>query len=397
MQRVERHIILNNKQLDNLTFLSKNLYNYVNYLVRQNFIKTREMLSEYGITTQLTKENQVDYRALPAQTSQQTIKLLFRNWDSFFRSIKNYKENPGKYRGRPKLPKYKKKKGHNIVVFTNQQAKLKDGFIHFPEKAGLLPLKTKVDNICQVRIVPKINHHIIEIVYEKEKKSTNLDENLYLGIDLGLNNLVSTSNNAGLQPFIINGKILKSINQYFNKKRAKLMSFVGDRGTSNRIEKLTFKRNNKVNDYIHKTTRFIIDYCVENKIKNIVVGYNKGWKNEINIGKRNNQSFVSIPFQKLVDQLGYKGEEVGINVIINEESYTSKCSALDLEPIKKHEFYLGKRVKRGLFKTLKGLLINADVNGSLNILRKVIGDDFINLLNIGLAYNPFKVNNFNKI
>lgn len=397
MQRVERHIIINNKQLDNLTFLSKNLYNYVNYMIRQHFIKTGLMLGEYDITTQLTKENQVDFRALPNNTSQQIIRLLFKNWNSFFKSIKNYKKNPDKYKSKPKLPKYKKKKGHNIVIFTKIQIRLKDEFIHFPKMVKLEPLKTKVDNIIQVRIIPNINHHIIEVIYEKERKNTSLDENFYLGIDLGLNNLVTTSNNAGLQPFIINGKSLKSINQYFNKKRAKLMSYVGNRGTSNKIEKLIFKRNNKVNDYIHKTSRYVINYCVEHKIQNIVIGYNKGWKDGINIGRRNNQKFVSIPFLKLINQLKYKGEEIGIDVILTKESYTSKCSALDLEHIKKHESYLGKRVKRGLFKTAKGLLINADVNGSMNILRKVIGDDFVNLLGRGLAISPLKINIFYKI
>ena len=318
------------------------------------------------------------------------IKLLYRNWKSFYRSIKCY--NPETFTGRPKMPKYKHKvKGRNITVFTNQTCKLKGGYIHFSKKANLQPLKTKVSDIQQVRIIPQATCYVVEVIYKKEVKNVELQPDTYLSIDTGLNNLATCVNNIGRQPFIVNGRPLKSINQYFNKKKSQYMSYVGDRGKSNKIDKLTFKRNNKVEDYIHKTSRFIVNYCIEHKISTIVIGKNDNWKQNINIGKRNNQNFVQIPFARLIEKIEYKAEEVGIKVITKEESYTSKCSFLDLEPVMKQDHYLGKRIKRGLFRSFSGIEINADVNGAYNILRKEIPNLFEDGIE-GLGLIPLKVN-----
>ena len=171
------------------------------------------------------------------------------------------------------------------------------------------------------------------------------------------------------------------------------MSFIGDKGTSNRIEILTRKRNNKISNFIHNTSKHLIDYCIQNNISNIVVGYNEGWKQQVNNGKRNNQNFVGIPFRAFINQVEYKAEQVGITLIKHEESYTSKCDALSLEDLKHKEKgqYFGKRIKRGMFKSRTGEILNADINGSLNILRKVIGNDFISLLDRGLVKTPFIV------
>lgn len=393
MQRVERHIRINDKQLDDLCFKSKNLYNYCNYLIRQEFIETHKMLSEYKLTGQLSKEKQFDYKLLPAQTAQQVIKVLFKNWKSFFRSCKEYKKNPSKYKAPPKMPYYKhKEKGRNVFIFTNQQVKLKDEYIYFPKMVNLPPLKTKVDNVCQVRIVPQYSCFIIEVVYKKEVITHELNNELHLSIDIGVNNAATCVNDAGLRPFIINGRPLKSMNQYFNKKKAKLMSFVGDKGTSRHIQQLTFKRNQKVADYLHKTSRIIINYCIENKIGHIIIGHNKDWKQEVNIGKRNNQNFVSIPMNNLIQMISYKGEENGIKVSENEESYTSKIDHLALEAMEHQEVYLGKRIKRGLFQSSTGVLLNADVNGGIGIMRKAVGDGCINLLNRGCVSQPVKWN-----
>jgi len=318
-----------------------------------------------------------DYKSLPAQTSQQVLRLLDKNWISFFKSIKQWKKHPEKYKVMPRLPRYKHKtKGRNIVIFTNQQVVLKEGFVCFPKKVNLKPLKTKVDNVQQVRIIPQATCYTIEVIYNKEVRYANLKPNTYLSIDCGVNNLATCVNNIGLKPFAINGRIVKSINQFYNKKKARLQSFIGNKGTSRRINRLTFRRNNKVRDYLHKTSRFIIDYCVKHQISMIVIGKNKNWKQEISIGKRNNQNFVSIPFDVLIQQLKYKAEEVGIEVIENEESYTSKCSFLDNEEIGKKEIYAGRRIKRGLFKSSNGTLINADVNGGYNILKKAFPKAF---------------------
>jgi len=157
------------------------------------------------------------------------------------------------------------------------------------------------------------------------------------------------------------------------------------------LNKLTEKRNNKVKDLLHKKSRQLVNKLKEDRIKNLVIGYNKEWKNGINLGRKTNQTFVSIPYTRFIDMIKYKCTLEGINVIINEESYTSKCSALDLEPVKKQEVYLGRRIKRGLFKTSNGILINSDINGALNIGRKVFGDDYFNPANRGFVLNPVKI------
>lgn len=420
IQRVERHIFVT-REFDQICHLSKNLYNYCNYVLRQglsgkhenipeftDLLNDKKYINEYALSKRLAELNQADYRALPAQTAQQVIKLLYNNWKSFYKAIKQYNTKPKLFKGRPKPPRYKDKDGKNLIIFTNQQVKIKDGLINFPKKSLLKPIKTKVDNLLQVRIVPQASCHVVEVVYTKEVDNVELDNDLYLGIDLGLDNFATVVDNTENQSFIVNGKPLKSDNQFYNKKKAKLMAFIGDRGNSKMITRLSHKRNCKVQDFLHKCSRFIVNYCIQNKIKTIVVGLNQNWKQRINIGKKNNQKFVQIPHSKFVNQLKYKAEEVGIMVIVHEESYTSKCDGLALEPIKKHENYLGRRKRRGLFQSSIGKLINADINGALNILRKVTGDSVVKqIISSGFVFNPIKIdfnkgflskmNNFNKI
>lgn len=394
LQRVERHIVMNSEIFQILTYYSKNLYNYANYLIRQHFFDTGEMLNEFDLSLKLARENQVDYRAMPtAQSAQQTIKLLFKNWKSTFRALKDYKLNPKKYLGKPKLPKYLKKDGHTILIFTNQNIRVKNGYIHFPKKSKIEPIKTKVTSkIKQVRVIPQATCFVVEVVYEKNIQKVNLVEDTYLSIDLGVNNLVTTFNNIGENPFIINGKIIKSINQYYNKRKAKLMSFIGNKGVSNKINSLTHKRECKIDDYLHKSSREIIDYCTKHKISNIIIGNNKNWKQNVNIGKKNNQNFVSIPFLKLIQMITYKAEEVGIKVKITEESYTSKIDHLADEEMKHQKKYLGKRVKRGLFKSSIGKFLNADVNGAIGNMRKVVPDVvFKTLRDRGTVFVPYKI------
>ncbi|MEK8016147.1 MAG: transposase [Candidatus Parabeggiatoa sp.] len=381
MQRVERHIIVDSDALNELTFKAKNLYNVANYQIRQTFIFTGLMPCEYELSTFLANINQPDYRALPAQTSQQVIKLLFKNWTSYFAVIREWKKNPSKFKGMPKIPRYKKKNGHFVAIFTNQQVKIKEGFIYFPKAVNISPLKTSVSKPKQVRIIPQATCFVVEIVYDKEVQKVETVPDSFLAIDLGLNNLATSFNNVGLTPFIVNGKPLKSINAWFNKNKAKLQSQLPKGIFSTRhINHLTHKRHQKINDYIHKTSRFIVDYCVENRIGTIIIGNNEGWKNRINIGKRNNQNFVQIPHTQLILSIEYKALEFGIWVKITEESYTSKTDNLVLEPLKKHgsnqikKPSLGKRVKRGLFHSSNGMLINADCNGAIGIARKVVGD-----------------------
>jgi len=403
LQRVERHILVKSEKFEELTYLSKNLYNYTNYVIRQSFINSGKLPSEYDLTGKFAKRGQPDYKAMPsAQSAQQVIKLLFKNWKSFFKANKAYNNNPSKFKARPKMPTYKKRDGHNIIIFTAQNTKIKDGYIHFPKKAKIDPIKTKVSTLKQVRIIPQSTCFVVEIVFEREVKKVDLVNDTWLSIDLGLNNLVTTFNNIGKKPFIINGKSVKSINQYYNKKKAKLMSFIGDRGTSNQILSLTHKRNNKIDDFMHKTSRYIIDYAIEHKIEKIIIGDNIDWKQSINIGKKNNQKFVSIPHLKLINQIQYKAQEVGIEVILTEESYTSKTDNLALEPLKKvgdtttPKPYLGRRVKRGLFRSSTMRMVNADVNGAIGIARKVVCERPISelLANRGLVTSPSQRVNF---
>ena len=398
MQLVEQHVIKNNhkfyKELDRLCFLSKNLYNVANYYIRQEFT-TNENYLNYSVMDKLLNVENIDYKQLPSKVAQQTLKLLDKNWKSFFQATRNYKKNSSRFLSRPKLPKYKDKiKGRNPVIYTTQaisKKELNKGVIKLSKTNIYFKTKVPVDSINQVRVIPKPNKVIvIEVVYTVQEKEI-LKNNNILGIDLGVNNLATCVNTVNTDKFIINGKPLKSMNQFFNKERATLMSYVGNKGNSNRIQRLTNKRNNKVKNYLHKASKYIINYCLTNDISTVVVGHNKEWKQKVNTGTRNNQNFVSIPFTTLINQLKYKGQLQGITVLETEESYTSKCSFIMSERLEHHENYLGKRIKRGLYKC-NGVCYNADVNGALNIIRKVIPTFSITDYGIqGVVVHPIKV------
>ena len=387
------------KQLDNLCFLSKNLYNAGNYIVRQEFINTSKEKEQglkqnanwirFNELTKLMNQNP-DYIALPRKVSQQTLMNLDRSWTSFFNSIKQWKKDPSNYTGRPKLPKYKHKtKGRYILNYTSQsisKRELKNGYV----KLSGTDIKIKYINnqypLKEVRVIPRNKSYKIEIIYEKNQQQLNLDKNRKIAIDFGVNNLMTiTTNQKGLSPILINGRILKSINQYYNKQVAIYQSELPkDKYTSNKIARFTNKRNEKIKYFMHVYSKDVINYCIENNIGVIIAGVNKGWKDEVNIGKVNNQNFVQIPFDKLRSYLKYKAEMVGISYIEQEESYTSKASFLNLDKIpiyktkkeKEYEFS-GYRKSRGVYK-IKGkkITINADVNGSYNIMRKESSDVF---------------------
>lgn len=403
MKLVEKHTINKNhkwfKEIDNLAFLSKNLYNLSNFIIRQEYINNNKYLCNTEVY-HLVK-NSIDYKALPAKVSNQVLRVVERNWKSYFAARKEYYQHPKKFLGKPNLPKYKDKiKGRNVVIYelgAISKPAIKQKIIKLSKTN--ISFTTNQTNIKEVRMVPRCNHYIIEVVYESlEIQPINFKG--IAAIDLGLSNLATVSSNIkGFKPLIINGKPLKSINQFFNKTKAKLQSKLQiqypQRYISNKIYKLTNKRNNKIDTYIHKASRTIINYLLHNQIGTLVIGNNKQWKQDINIGKKNNQNFVQIPHYKFIQQLTYKAELVGIKVIINEESYTSKASFLDLDNIPnykkdvKHTFS-GKRIKRGLYKSAKGILINADLNGSYNILRKAIPNAFAEGIE-GLAVIPVRV------
>lgn len=394
MRLVERHIIKDNR-FEDICLKSGLLYNYVLYLVRQG-IFNKEYLEEYDLSTKLCRENQVDFRNIPNHVSQQVIKQVFQNIKSWIKIKKDFDKNPGKYNNHsPRLPKYKKGKKQNMVIFTASSCRIKnDGYIHFVKKV-IEPIKTNVknDELKQVRIVPQATCYVVEVIYERDENDLCLNKDNFLSIDLGLNNLCSCISNVGVKPFIINGRVMKSLNRWYNKKKARLMSYIGDKGTSMRIRRITLYRNCWIDDKIHKISRYIVNFCVSNNIGRVIIGLNKDWKQKINIGKRNNQHFVSIPHSKLIDKIIYKAKLLGIEVVTHEESYTSKIDHLAFEEMKHQDNYLGKRKRRGLFQSSIGKLLNADINGAIGIARKVIGDSCINtIVGSGFAFNPIRLN-----
>lgn len=392
MKLVEKHIVKDNR-FEDICFKSGLLYNYVLYNVRQG-IFNEEYLKEYEFSTKLCKENQFDFRNLPTAISQQVVTQVFSNIKGWIKAKKEFEKNPSKFHSKPKLPNYKKGEKQNMVVFTTNTCRVKEGYIYFVKNI-ISPIKTKIgDNkLCQVRIIPQATCYVVEVIYEKKEQDLNLSKDNVLSIDLGLNNLCSCINNVEKQPFIVNGRIMKSFNQWYNKRKAKLMSFAGDKGTSKRLRQLNNYRNFWIEDHIHKVSRFVINYCVDNNIGSLVVGLNKGWKQEINLGKKTNQKFVEIPFSRLIDKISYKCKLVGISFYLSEESYTSKVDHLAFEGLEKHDVYLGKRKKRGLFQSSVNKLINADINGAIGIGRKVFGDSYVSrIIDSGLAFNPIKVN-----
>ena len=399
MKLVERHIIKKNdkryNELDNLCFLSKNLYNQTLYRIRIQFFKDKSFKNYYKLCKEFQNEDQIDYRALPANTSQQIIKLCYWNYKSFFNSYKKIKNI--------KIPKYLDKiKGRQVVIYNHMTLSpnlLKQYILKLPKSD--IQFKIQHNNINQVRIVPRNNYILLEVVYEIDEQKLKSDNHRYMSIDLGIDNLCTCTSNV-TKSFMVNGKPVKSINQFYNKQKSKFQSELelkNHRKQSNRLYRLTLKRNNKIKDYFHKVSRYIVNQLVEQSINTLIIGKNNGWKQETNLDKRNNQNFHYIPYNQLINMLKYKCKLQGINVILQEESYTSKASFFDNDYIPvynsdyKHYNFSGKRVKRGLYVT-NNILINADINGSLNILRKylnVVCEEIISLTNRGLVMNPVKI------
>ncbi|WP_410473075.1 RNA-guided endonuclease InsQ/TnpB family protein [Faucicola mancuniensis] len=404
------------KMLDNYAFLCKNLFNVATYHNRQAVITNNKTPTAFNLINQLTKTKQQDYKAIPAKVAQQAIKQVYQNFGSFWAVIKSYHKDKSKFLGRPKLPKYlNKTKGRANIIFTKQAISKRDlnkgiltlsSYFDTPLSFDLGKLSDVItfESLQEVKVVKIANGYDIKITYKTHEPSLKQNNNRYLAVDLGLNNLLTVVSNTNDTPFIITGKTVKSTNQFFNKIKAKLTSTkdklknkaVAQKHFINKkLSQLSAKRNNQINDYLHKASHYLINHAVANEITTIVIGHNKDWKQGINIGKRNNQSFVSVPFARLVQMVQYKAKLQGIDVIVTEESYTSKCSFLDNEPLQKHTSYQGKRIKRGLFESSNNTLINADVNGAYNILRKVIGNfkfDPIVVCSTPKMINPLKAN-----
>lgn len=395
MNLTETHQIKPNHKLyavcDKLCFQSKNLYNAALFEFRQSYFdKESNTLTWQNINRIFNHSNQFDYRELPSKVSNAVLKKLGNNISSFWSLVKKPDNNK-----KVRLPKYLHKTNGRFIVEFNKQTfsnKRDDDHNLIICKSSLdLRIPTKIENPQQVRIVPKVGCYVIEVVYEiKENK---LKENQRVAsIDLGLNNLATAVTNDGDDPILISGKKIKSINQYYNKMTSKQKSLLPKNiFTSKSLDRLWLKRNNKLSYEIHKVTKFLANYFDERDVSKVIVGRNIGWKNGIDLGKRNNQNFVNIPYTKFINQLTYKCQLLGITVITREESYTSKASFLDYDEIPNYKDesirkFSGERIKRGLYRSTTRK-INADVNGAYNIMVKE-NPDYIVTNREQLGFNP---------
>ena len=414
MKLVEVQIISKNNQhykgLMDLLHKSKNLYNVAIYTIRQFYFEAvknesdKKYLCYYDTQKLLSHSKNVDYYSLPCVISQQVLMQVDRSFKSFFKLLK--KNQSGKYDKPINIPKYKDKAGYNIitinVVQLGKQFK-KDGTLTIPNtKPNKIQFKIRNYKTCtQVRFIPCKGYIKLEAIYNYNEPQLKEDNGNYLSIDLGIDNLCACTSNV-TNSFLIDGKKLKSINQRYNKCKSKLQSKLPkNKYWSNKLNDITKKRNFRINNYLHNTSAYIMNHAVSNNINTIIIGYNKEWKQDINIGKINNQKFTEIPFYTLVNQIIYKGQMNGIRVILQEESYTSKASFFDNDEIptyKKNNSvdinFSGKRSHRGLYKTGTGLSVNADINGSLNILRKYLkcnSDAILQPADRGFVVNPVRV------
>ncbi|NFH40835.1 RNA-guided endonuclease InsQ/TnpB family protein [Clostridium sporogenes] len=401
---------LNQQQLDiieELSYHTTKLYNIANYDCRENTVKSYvEMNKLYN--------NNYHKQFLHSHNYQQCLKLLEKNWKSYFASIKDYKKNPSKYKGIPRQPKFKNTSNKkNEIIFTQHAIRIQDSILklslskEMKSKFQVQSLNFNMKNIKipvdlttvkQIKLQWDNSKKIwyLNIIWVKEETDTTKDYDNIMSIDLGLNNLATITFENNIDSYIIDGKYIRSKNSYYNKEIARITSIAMKQSKSSKyfkrtkqLNKLQTKRNNFIKDYIHKASKKIIDLAIFNKCHTIVIGDFKGVK-QLNVAK----SFVQTPQQQLVDKIKYKAELLGIKIIMQEESYTSGCSALDLEEICKDSYNKNRRIYRGLFKSNKGLLINADINGSLNIMRKYLKctpRSLVKMMDNGFLNNPIRL------
>ncbi len=409
MQLVEQHVIDRKDPryavIDAAAFKSKNLYNAALYETRQAFIHEGTYLTYNQMDKRM--QSHEAYKALPAKVSQQILMVLEKNWKSFKQAREAYDQDPSKFTGRPRLPKYKHKtEGRNILIYTIQAISkkgLKKGLIH-PSMLAIC-VKTKQKNLDQVRIVPRKGYYVVEVIYPKEPVQANVDPSFCVGIDLGVTNLAAiASNREGFVPRLVNGRPIKAWNQWYNKRmkalKKKLPKADPERVTK-QMERITNKRNRQIDHYLHTASRRMVEFLVEEGIGTVVIGKNPLWKQECGMGRRNNQNFVSIPHARFIEMITYKAALVGIQVEVTEESYTSKASFVDLDPIPNYQpndeeehIFSGKRIGRRnrLYRTKDGRKICADVNGAYNILRKRKPDAFSKAEGVaGFVVHPLRL------
>jgi len=393
--RSERHLIKKSnpmwKTVDDYCFQAKNIYNAANYIVRQEFINNKKWIRYYELD-RIMRENS-DYYKLGSQASQLVLRSLDKNWKSFFNGIKLYsKGNKNNFLGKPNLPKYKNQNGRSALMLTNNLFKIKNEEIYFSWKPlnKFSGIKTRVNKeTLQIRFIPVGACYYMEIIYKESVKEVRNCKNI-MGIDLGINNFATISNNIGLQSIIINGRIIKSMNQNYNRLKSKIQKETGIKWC-NKLQNINDKHQRKIDYFMHCSSRYIIDYCLQNDIDTIVIGKNDRWKQLSKMGKKNNQNFEYIPYEKFISKLKYKCENQGINFMQTEESYTSGTSYLDHELPIKENYDKTRRKKRGLFVSNDGIKINADLNGSYQIIKKVFPNAF-EQWDRGCSLHPVRIN-----
>ena len=398
MNLTETHQIRPNHKLysicDELCFKSKNLYNAALFEFRQSYFdKEVDTLNWQNLNRIFNQNNQFDYRELPSKVSNTVLKKLGNNISSFWSLVKK-----PDYKKKVRLPKYLHKTDGRFIVEFNKQTfsnkRDEDNNLIICKSSLNLKIPTKVENPQQIRIVPKTGCYLIEVVYEIKENKIKQNQRV-ASIDLGLNNLATVVTNDGDNPILISGRKIKSINQYYNKITSKKKALLPyNVFTSKSLDRLWLKRNNKISYELHKITKFLTNYFDERDVSKVIIGNNSGWKNGINLGKRNNQNFVNIPYTKFINQLTYKCQMLGITVITREESYTSKASFLDYDEIPNYKDeikpkFSGKRIKRGLYKSTTRK-INADVNGAYNIMAKE-NPNYIISKREQLGFNPILI------
>ncbi len=381
--RAEHIEVAYHPALSKICHQAKNLYNRANFLIKTSLKQTSKLLFYYDLDRQLKQEE--CYRVLPAHVAQQTLKLLSRCWKSYFRAKQEWKQNPDLFFAMPNPPNYKKKDGEVVTIFTNQQARIVNGWLVLPKKVKYT-YKTRLtaqSELREVRIIPRRTHYTLELVFLKNIPDLRKKMIRKGAVDLGMGNLAAFVDNLGGQPIVIKdaGKGIKSITQYYLKEQKKLQIQYAQQQKNllkgkNKLTygpayyKLKEKWRRKLKDAIHKLTKYLVDLWVERELHEVIIGYNHLWKQHLHFWKKTTQMFVTIPFLKIIDILKYKGAERGIKVETIPEQYTSKSSFLDNEFPKERKRYKGKRIHRGLFRSASGHLINADVNAAYNILLK---------------------------
>lgn len=375
--------IRKNKHLEQMLQDVTSIYNKTLYYLRRFYfegLKSGEkikLLSAKELYHLVTKTNEWKVAEMDTYAKISSYKLAMQNFFTYFKASNAYRKNPSKFQGKPKIPNYVKNRYIPVILDKTRLGKKKvtENQFRIPKSNVVINFskrfeKKDIRNVSFNQCCGKIK---VIISYEK-KEEEFITNNSFIGIDIGIDNLASITSNDKNFSYIVKGTPLKSMNQYYNKKKAQIQSELekcNKKKFSRKLERLTHKRNLKIKNYLHNASRKIINLCKSQNIGNIVIGHNKGWKQKVNISKKNNQNFVSIPFNMFIQQLEYKGKMEGINIMVTEESYTSKTDHFVNEPMKHLDERKGKRIRRGLFKSSIGKVLNADINGAIGIMRKV--------------------------